>query len=49
LQRLDKRKTFVKQQKVNSFTPNAKPAPSGSLTQKVEILAGDDIDTFADE
>jgi hypothetical protein len=46
LDRLGKRKAFVanRENPVNKHTPN-----KGSLTQKVEVLAGDDIDTFADE
>lgn len=39
--RLSKRKQFASNN-TNKTTP-------GSLTQKVEILAGDDVDTFADE
>ncbi|MDR0674758.1 MAG: hypothetical protein LBF36_00595 [Mycoplasmataceae bacterium] len=42
LERLNKRKEFVAQGKHIS-------KPTESLTQKVEILAGDDVDSFADE
>jgi hypothetical protein len=41
LNRLSKRKQFVAKAENNPST--------GSLTKKVEILAGDDVDTFADE
>jgi hypothetical protein len=44
LERLNKRKEFVAQNK-----PTNKSATAGSLTQKVEILAGDDVDSFADD
>ncbi|MDR3330571.1 MAG: hypothetical protein LBS76_04875 [Mycoplasmataceae bacterium] len=40
LQRLNKRKEFV---------AAGGPSKPTSLTQKVELLAGDDLDTFADE
>ena len=44
--RLNKRKSFSQSHK---FVNKQQPSTSGSLTQKVEVLAGDDIDTFADE
>ncbi|MDR2369660.1 MAG: hypothetical protein LBD63_03455 [Mycoplasmataceae bacterium] len=43
IDRLNKRKQYLAQ------NTNADTYKGGSLTRKVEILAGDDIDTFADE